>query len=117
MLQSEVVQGRWEIHKIISEPRKKGITVISKLKCDNSKLITNPKTILSEQRDFYKELYSSRFDKNIDDANYKIFFLKIKEKLSADNNDNDNDKQQGILQNSTRLQYFAVACFFPNYLL
>ncbi len=57
--------------------------VISKLRQEDNKLITNPKEILSEQKDFYKELYCSRLDKNIDEEKYKPFFQNIKQKLSV----------------------------------
>ncbi len=50
-------------------------------------MITNPKEIIAEQRDFYKELYFSRLDKNNDVEKYEPFFQNIQLKFSVEQSD------------------------------
>ncbi len=62
----------------------------------------NPKEILPGKRDFYKELFSSRLDKNIDEEKCKPFFQNIKQKLSVE----QSEELEGMITEAELLTAF-----------
>ncbi len=62
--------------------------VINKLKDSKNQIVTNPKLILNEEKEFFQNLYSSKVDSNkVDPATYEQFFSTVHHKLTQEESD------------------------------
>ncbi len=70
------------------EKRNYNNKVINKLKDSKKQIVTDPKLILNEEKEFYQNLYSSKVDSNkVDPATYEQIFSTVPNKLTQEESD------------------------------